>query len=440
MEEKKRKREEQRQAELARKAAKSGGKVVVAPPEEEGVQIIDKLLMEIREGTTLRSTNRKSMRRTSQLKSEEIKKLQEMASKSEQATSKKLLSVDEKDEKNLEATTGEGLPAQEEVKTPPTLTKSIPPHLAIQTPPDTPDRQNVEFEESPVPKAAVPNVNTETPESNVNTETPESNVNTETPVSNVNTETPVSNVNTETPVSNVSTETPVSNVSTETPVPNINTETPVSNVSTETPVSNVSTETPVSNIGTEVSADIDSQKEKLHTKIDVSKPLRSISSGELVSPSHSERTSSPQPPTIPPVDEQQPKVTISTLGPSPPSSPKPLETPVLNGDSSTAALKHNYLSPSPNSPIPSDTLSDSEILDTPEETMEYIIAKLNKYRLNTGIKISSSVALSMVPLVGLQLKGQIKKKPLSKRKSKKMKKREKRRSTVTGTSGIYTAI
>ena len=72
--------------------------------------------------------------------------------------------------------------------------------------------------------------------------------------------------------------------------------------------------------------------------------------------------------------------------------------------------------------------------------MEYIIAKLNKYRLNTGIKISSSVALSMVPLVGLQLKGQIKKKPLSKRKSKKMKKREKRRSTVTGTSGIYTAI
>ena len=422
MEEKKRKREEQRQAELARKAAKSGGKVVAAPPEEEGVQIIDKLLMEIREGTTLRSTNRRSMRRTSQLKSEEIKKLQEMASKSEQATSKKLLSVDEKDEKNLEATTGEGLPAQEEVKTPPTITKGIPPHLAMQTPPDTPDRQNVEFEESPVPKAAVPNVNTETPESNVNTETPESNVNTETPVSNVNTETPVSNVNTETPVSNVSTETPV---------PNIN---------TETPVSNVSTETPVSNIGTEVSADIDSQKEKLHTKIDVSKPLRSISSGELVSPSHSERTSSPQPPTIPPVDEQQPKVTISTLGPSPPSSPKPLETPVLNGDSSTAALKHNYLSPSPNSPIPSDTLSDSEILDTPEETMEYIIAKLNKYRLNTGIKISSSVALSMVPLAGLQLKGQIKKKPLSKRKSKKTKKREKRRSTVTGTSGIYTAI
>ena len=422
MEEKKRKREEQRQAELARKAAKSGGKVVVAPPEEEGVQIIDKLLMEIREGTTLRSTNRRSMRRTSQLKSEEIKKLQEMASKSEQATSKKLLSVDEKDEKNLEATTGEGLPAQEEVKTPPTLTKGIPPHLAMQTPPDTPDRQNVEFEESPVPKAAVPNVNTETPVSNVNTETAESNVSTETPVSNVTTETPVSNVNTETPVSNVSTETPVSNVN------------------TETPVSNISTETPVSNIGTEISADIDSQKEKLHTKIDVSKPLRSISSGELVSPSHSERTSSPQPPTIPPVDEQQPKVTISTLGPSPPPSPKPLETPVLNGDSSTAALKHNYLSPSPNSPIPSDTLSDSEILDTPEETMEYIIAKLNKYRLNTGIKISSSVALSMVPLVGLELKGQIKKKPLSKRKSKKMKKREKRRSTVTGTSGIYTAI
>ena len=413
MEEKKRKREEQRQAELARKAAKSGGKVMVAPPEEEGVQIIDKLLMEIREGTTLRSTNRRSVRRGSQLKSEEIKKLQDMASKSEQATSKKLSSVEEKDEKNLEATTEKGLPSQEEAKTPPAMTKATPlsfqPHLVMQTPPDTPDRQNVEFEESPILKA---------------------------PVSNVSTETPVSNVSTETPVSNVSTETPVSNVSTETPVSNVSTETPVSNVSTETPVSNVTTEAPVSNIGTEVSAGIDSQKENLHTEMDISKPLHSISSGELVSPSHivpslsPERTSSPQPPTIPPVEEQQPKVTISTLGPSPPSSPKPLVTPVLNGDSSSAAVKHDLLSPSPNSPVSSEILSDTEIPDTSEETMDYIIARLNKYRLNTGIKISSSVALSMVPLVGLQLKGQIKKKPLSKRKSKKLKKREQRSSTI----------
>lgn len=87
MEEKKRKREEQRKAEAAKRAAKGGKGAAAPPPPPDDGCIIDRLLQEIRDGTTLRTSKRPTLRRNNPLSTSNLKKLQDIASKGEAAAS-----------------------------------------------------------------------------------------------------------------------------------------------------------------------------------------------------------------------------------------------------------------------------------------------------------------------------------------------------------------
>ena len=80
LEEKRRKREEARKAAAEKKAAAKGQSAAAAAPEEEEEGcVIDNLLKEIRSGTTLRTTKRKSTRRAPQLSTKELEKLKKIA-------------------------------------------------------------------------------------------------------------------------------------------------------------------------------------------------------------------------------------------------------------------------------------------------------------------------------------------------------------------------
>ena len=82
LEEKRRKREEAKRLADAKKKERGAGKkvgpVVVEP--EEGTCVIDNLLKEIRSGTTLRKTNRKSIHHGPKLGAQELEKLKRIAS------------------------------------------------------------------------------------------------------------------------------------------------------------------------------------------------------------------------------------------------------------------------------------------------------------------------------------------------------------------------
>ena len=75
MEEKRRKREAAQKAAAEKRAAAKGNKPDSPPSEPEDGCIIDNLLKEIKSGTTLRSTNRKTVRRTPKLSADELSKL-----------------------------------------------------------------------------------------------------------------------------------------------------------------------------------------------------------------------------------------------------------------------------------------------------------------------------------------------------------------------------
>ena len=77
LEEKRRKREEARKA-AAEKRAAAKGQAAVPEEEQEGC-VIDNLLKEIRSGTTLRPTNRKSVHRPPQLTATELQRLKKIA-------------------------------------------------------------------------------------------------------------------------------------------------------------------------------------------------------------------------------------------------------------------------------------------------------------------------------------------------------------------------
>ena len=89
MEEKKRKREEQNKLNAEKKGIKG---VIKAPPPPDDGCIIDRLLGEIRDGTNLRPTKRASIRRGSKMSSNDLKKLKDMADRSEKAEAKRSIS------------------------------------------------------------------------------------------------------------------------------------------------------------------------------------------------------------------------------------------------------------------------------------------------------------------------------------------------------------
>ena len=170
MEEKKLKRELQKQADLARRASAAAkkGMAVEPPPEEEQGCIVDKLLQEIREGTTLRSTKRKTIRRSDQLNNDDIKKLKEIASKSEQAVNSKRTSVDDLKKALKEADANketEEIQKQNPIATSPSHANNIPSIELISTP--SPDKKTVDV--SPTHDTP-PVVNSTTPTNEVSKE------------------------------------------------------------------------------------------------------------------------------------------------------------------------------------------------------------------------------------------------------------------------------
>lgn len=85
LEKKKKAREEQKKLQIAKGGPGKKGK---PPPPDDGC-IIDRLLDEIREGTSLRSTKRASIRKGSAINSDDLQKLKSMAEKSEKAEAKR---------------------------------------------------------------------------------------------------------------------------------------------------------------------------------------------------------------------------------------------------------------------------------------------------------------------------------------------------------------
>lgn len=109
LEEKRRKREEARKAAAEKKAAAKGqAGVSVVPPEEEEGCVIDNLLKEIRSGTTLRPTQRKSTHRAPQLSAKELERLKKIAAQVVDGSSTLQDAVGEESKGGADRREGEG--------------------------------------------------------------------------------------------------------------------------------------------------------------------------------------------------------------------------------------------------------------------------------------------------------------------------------------------
>ena len=108
MEEKRKKREEARKAAAEKRAAAKGNKAAaVSPPPEEGC-VIDNLLKEIRSGTTLRATARRSTHRGPQLTPAELQRLKKIAAHVADSSEQKLESGKEGGKEKSSQVSGEG--------------------------------------------------------------------------------------------------------------------------------------------------------------------------------------------------------------------------------------------------------------------------------------------------------------------------------------------
>ncbi|XP_019851227.1 PREDICTED: inverted formin-2-like [Amphimedon queenslandica] len=451
MEEKKRKREEQRKADLARKAAAGGGKKgvnIVAPPPDDDGCIVDKLLVEIREGTTLRPTSRGtsrrgSTRRGSQLKSEEIQKLQDMAAKSEKASLKKLTSIEEKESKEPSGASdqrkdsdGVKVPLAPQTKETATANgiSGVKPLEQVQ-PPQSPSGK---IQENTVtsPTVTTPTVTIPT--------TPT--VDTPTVLSPTVTSPTVTTPTVTIPA--VATPTVAS--------PTVLSPTVASPTVTMPMVASPTGTIPtVSEEVFPIPAESEGKGDTVQGTPDVSKPLRAItdSSSGLVPANKQPSMDTPEEPVQPKPDTEPPTLTPITDEPvaprttdipvvkpvSPVVKPVSPVPPTVDGVEPSISLAgitldesnrrnslplasgtNELLPPSDNErhrserantlavPSGSATVSDSSdfMEGSNPEAVNRILQRINKYKVGTGVQLASSVAMVMTPLAGLELKQQ----------------------------------
>ena len=445
MEEKKRKREEQRQAELARKAAaggKKGPNIVVPPPDDEGC-IVDKLLVEIREGTTLRPTNRGtvrrgSTRRGSQLKSEEIQKLQNMAAKSEQASTKKLASIDEKESKEPSGTPDQGkqndgvkveIPLAQQTKETATVngTSRVKPLEQVQ-PPQSPSGK---IHENSVtsPTVTTPTVTIPTTPTVATPTVVSPTVATPTVASPTVVSPTVVSPTVATPMVALPTVVSPTIASPAVTMPT------VASPTATVPTVSEATVTMPAKTSSEGKGDV------VQGTPDVSKPLRAIteSSSSLVpnkqlsGDTPEEPVQQKQPVTVVPIieDPTTDSPVVKPVSPVPPIEavdgvePSISLTGITLDESSRRnslplASGTNELHPSDNEyhrserantlavPSGSATVSDSSDLleGSNPEAVNRILQRINKYKVGTGVQLASSVAMVMTPMAGIELKQQ----------------------------------
>ena len=462
MEEKKRKREEQRKAELARKAAaggKKGPNIVVPPPDDEGC-IVDKLLVEIREGTTLRptsrgtsrrgSTRRGSTRRGSQLKSEEIQKLQNMAAKSEQASLKKLTSIEEKESKEPS-----GAPDQEKDK------DGVKVPLASQTK-ETATANGISGIK---PLEQVQPLQSPSGKIQENTVTSPT---VTTPTVPIPTTPTVPTPIVLSPTVTTPTVTIPTVASPTVAMPTVLSPTVASPTVTMPMVASPTSTIPaVPEATVAMPAESEGKGDTVQGTPDVSKPLRAItdSSSSLVPANKQSSVDTPEEPVQQKPDTKPTTVTPITEEPVVPATDIPVVKPVspvppavdsvepsislagitLNESSRRNSLPlasgtNELLLPSDNEhhrserantlavPSGSATVSDSsDFMDgSNPEAVNRILQRINKYKVGTGVQLASSVAMVMTPMAGIELKQQ-----KHKRNKKRTIKRKKDRRPVS---------
>ena len=391
MEEKKRKREEQKKLEMERKIAKGGKQALVPPPMEDDGNIVDRLLQEIRDGTSLRRSSRRPTVRRGSLKNDEIKKLQVMAEKSEKATTKRMPSVTEEDEtKRISSVTEE---ESKEIKVKPKDEKT--------EKSESDEKQKHTILEPSLPTISITKDPTNIQEPNV--EEP-----TETPATDISKseEIPI-------PVTDVLPTHEDLKTLDETISKTLPNDV---NESTSTPPDDSLKQTPPF-LTTDLTKEIPNNITAPHPQ--------DSNVDEPISPKKIPLTSM----IIPPVNviSQSPTPKPSNQDSKPPPVSKKLKikataTELQNGkDERTGLLQvHDHNAEA--------SLSDSEIQES-EETLEQIIHTLNHYRIRSGLKLSAGPFLLATPPVGEIMKEQSGGKVKTKRrKSKGLKKHRRNRS------------
>ena len=466
MEEKKRKREEQKKLELAKKGPNAAAKV--APPPPDDGCIIDRLLQEIRDGTSLRPMKggsikrgsiRGSIRKGGPIKEEELKKLKDMAEKSEKVEAKKTSLANLKAALDSVKEEGEGLEGEGPVKLKADANSSPSKEMSI----DTPTKETAAVVDTPTAEAIT--IRIESPKSPTTNTPKESDTNDEISHERRVLSSSSSTVSVPDPVANLPKSSSSSSFMKDSSPATPPVVSPTTSVS-ELPMMTISAqiENEKGNVPPPPTADQNHTPSVTHVQqggMSDSVPSNGGVSNivQIHIPASPEKTTLPQQP--------QPPVTNGTItitpppshapDPSPTQEPRPPSNDALSEeDIPIVEEKRGSLRPPPgmqgnmrsvsaspsfgktkkkNKKKNSSTLaaagactggagysSDSEVHSS--ETVDHIIKLLNQHRPASGLKLVSSVALVATPTVAEDLKeSKIAKKKRSRDKSVKKKKR-----------------